>query len=317
LAASDNFYDFSRPSVHRSMVLLASGALIGLGIAGYGLFTAKGTRSHGVPPEAIALVNQRQILRSDFMTQVQTQYTTTFAQSSHEQRLKTLTDMIDEELMVQRGLEIDLPSYDPDVRGALVAGVELEVSADALAQQPTESQLRAYYQEHKDRYSSEGVMQLRDLVVTTGGSRTPAAAKLEAAQAAAAARSGQPLALVIKRFELVDSGRFMDAGHVDTGDIFQFAVRAKLDDALYNAALALKDGEISEPIAQADGMHLIAMVKRRFPVPQSFDQASDRVWSDLKNLAQTEVRAANIRYLRSRADILLSADARALEEPAK
>src|SRR5271155_2950543 len=125
------------------MVLLASGALIGLAIAGYGLFTAKGTRSRSVPPEAIALVNQRQILRSDFMTQTQTEFTSPFAQTSHEQREKVLEDMINEELMVQRGLEIDLPSYDPDVRNALLAGVELEVTADVLAQQPTTAELRA------------------------------------------------------------------------------------------------------------------------------------------------------------------------------
>jgi parvulin-like peptidyl-prolyl isomerase len=299
------------------MILLASGALIGLGVAGYGLFTAQGTRSHSVPPEDIALVNQRQILRSDFMTQVQTQYTTAFAQSSAEQRLKTLNDMIDEELMVQRGLEIDLPNFDPDVRNALVAGVELEVSADALAQQPTEAELRAYYQEHKDKYASEGVMQLRDLVAKTDASLAAQAARAVANQAVMAARSGQSLGWVIERFNLADSGRLMDAGHVDTGDIFQFAVRAKLDDALYNAAIALKDGEVSEPIDEPDGVHLIAMVKHRFPVPQSFEQASDRVWSDLKTAAQAKVRAANINYLRGRADILLSTDARTLAGPAK
>ena len=73
MAAHEEFFDISKPSVRRSMILLASGALIGLAIAGYGLFTAKGTRSRTVPPEAVALVNQRQILRSDFMTQTQTQ----------------------------------------------------------------------------------------------------------------------------------------------------------------------------------------------------------------------------------------------------
>ena len=96
------------------MVLLACGALVGLAIAGYGLFTAKGTRSSGVPAEAVALVNQRQILRSDFMTQTETQYSEPFAQTTREQREKVLEDMINEELMMQRGLEIDLPSYDPD-----------------------------------------------------------------------------------------------------------------------------------------------------------------------------------------------------------
>jgi hypothetical protein len=288
------------------MVLLASGALIGLATAGYGLFTAKGTRSGAVPPEAVALVNQRQILRSDFMTQTQTQFVLPFAQTTREQRHAVLEDMINEELMVQRGLEIDLPSYDPDVRNALVAGVELEVTADVLSQQPPPEELRDYYERHRDKYSTEGVMQLRDLLVKTDASRPVAAAHATAASAVAALRRGQALDAVIKRFDLVDSGRFMDAGHADTGDIFQFALRAKLEDTLYQATLPLHDGEVSDPVPETDGVHLIVMIKHRFPVQQTFAEASNQVWTDVKKEAQAKVRSANLTYLRSRADIILA-----------
>ena len=313
MASEQEFFDVSKTSVRRSMTLLALGAIIGLVIAGYGLFTAKGTRSHGVPPEAIALVNQRQILRSDFMTQAQTEFTVPFAQTTRGQRQKVLQDMINEELMMQRGLEIDLPSYDPDVRNALVAGVELEVTADVLAQQPTPDELHAYYEQHKDKYSSEGVMQLRDLVIKSPPApaaviaRDPAADAGAAVQEALAAlRGGQKLQTVIEKFNLVDSGRFMESGHGDTGDIFQFAVRAKVDDALYSAIAPLKDGEFAGPIVQADGVHLIAMVKHRFPVPQTFEEAANLVWTDYKKDAQAKVRAANIAYLRSLADIVVA-----------
>jgi parvulin-like peptidyl-prolyl isomerase len=302
LASEQEFFDVSKTSVRRSMTLLALGAVIGLVIAGYGLFTARGTRSHGVPPEAIALVNQRQILRSDFMTQAQTEFTVPFWQTTREQRRKVLADMIDEELMMQRGLEIDLPSYDPDVRNALVAGVELEVTADVLAQQPTIDELHAYYERHKNKFSSEGVMQLRDLVIKS----KPAAAVVAAQAALAALRGGQKLETVIEKFNLVDSGRFMEAGHGDTGDIFQFAVRAKVDDALYDAIAPLKDGEFAGPVVQGDGVHLIAMIKHRYPVPQTFDEASNLVWTDYKKDAQAKVRAANIIYLRSLADIVVA-----------
>jgi parvulin-like peptidyl-prolyl isomerase len=304
LTAHEEFFDISKPSVRRSITLLASGALIGLVIAGYGLFTAKGTRSHAVPPEAVALVNQRQILRSDFMTQTQTQFVLPFAQTTREQRRTVLEDMINEELMVQRGLEIDLPSYDPDVRTALVAGVELEVTADVLAQQPTPEELRDYYEHHKDKYSTEGVMQLRDLLVKTDASHPPAAAHAAALAAVAALRRGQSVDAVIKKFDLADSGRFMEAGHADTGDIFQFALRAKLDDALYQATLPLHDGEVSDPVEESDGVHLVAMIKHRFPIGQTFEEASNQVWTDVKKEAQAKVRSANLAYLRSRADIM-------------
>jgi hypothetical protein len=48
------------------------------------------------------------------------------------------------------------------------------------------------------------------------------------------------------------------------------------------------------------------MIQHRLPVPQSFEQASDRVWSDLKKDAQAKVQAANLAYLRSRADIMIA-----------
>jgi PPIC-type PPIASE domain len=306
LAAQQEFFDISNTSVRRSMLLLALGAVTGLAIAGYGLFTAKGTRSHGVPPEAIALVNQRQILRSDFMAQAQTEFTLPFAQTTREQRRKVLEDMINEELLMQRGLEIDLPSYDPDVRNALVAGVELEVTADVLAQQPTADELHAYYEQHKDKYSSEGVMQLRDLVVESQPAARALDARAAVLSALAALRGGQKLESVTEKFHLKDSGRFMEAGQADTGDIFQFAVRAKVDDALYDVIAPLKDGEFAGPVVEGDGVHLIAMIKHRFPVPQAFDEAGNLVWTDYKKDAQAKVRAANIAYLRSLADIVVA-----------
>jgi parvulin-like peptidyl-prolyl isomerase len=305
-----DFFDVRKASVRRSMSLLAAGAVIGLVLAGYGLFTAKGTRSRRVPPEAVALVNQRPILRSDFMTQTQTQFFLPFAQVPYADRQKVLRDMIDEELMMQRGLEIDLPSYDPGVRSALVAGVELEVTADVLALQPTPEEMRSYYEAHKAKYSSEGLMQLRDLVVKSGPAR-PAEQLQGAAEAAGAAlRKHVPVEAVIKTFGLVDSGRFMDAGHVDTGNIFQFAVKDKTDPVSYQAAIRLKDGEVSEPIPLADGIHLLVMLSHRFPVPESFEEAQDRVWADIKTEAQTKVRAANLIYLRNRADVMIAPEYR-------
>jgi parvulin-like peptidyl-prolyl isomerase len=293
--------DVSRPDARRSMVFLATGALIGLLIAGYGLFTAKGTRSHAVPAEAVALINGRPILRSDFMTQVQTQFATPFAQSTREQRRKVLQDMLAEELQVQRGLEIDLPSFDPDVRTALVAGVELEVSADVLAQQPSESQLRDYYTAHEGQYVSDGRVRMRDLIIR--------GREQDAQQAVAALRAGTALEQVMQRYELADSGRLLDSGHVDTGEIFEFAARARLSPEVYAAAVSLQGGQISDPIQLSDGIHVVVMLEHRMPVLQDYATVADKVWGDYKSEAQRQVQEANMSYLRGRADILLASDA--------
>jgi parvulin-like peptidyl-prolyl isomerase len=299
----NDFFDPSKPQARRSMAFLALGALIGLGIAGYGLFTAKGTRSHTVPPEDLALINNRPILRSDFMTQVQTQFTVPFAQSTPDERKKVLEDMVAEELQVQRGLEIDLSSFDPDVRAAMVAGVQLEITADVMAQQPSEQQLRDYYAAHKDKYVGEGVLRMRDLVAKNGN----------ALQAMTALRAGAPVEQIMQRYRLEDSGALMDSGHVDTGDIFEFAAKAKLGAPVYAAAAMLHGGEVSDPIQQSDGVHVVVMLEHRMPAQQDYAAAADKVWTDYKSAAQTRVLEGNVAYLRSRADILLSDDARTLE----
>jgi parvulin-like peptidyl-prolyl isomerase len=315
--SSGDFFDLSKPHVRRSMVLLALGALLGLAIAGYGLFTAKGTRSRSVPPEDLALVNNRPILRSDFMAQVQTEFATPFAESTPEQRAKVLMDMVAEELQVQRGLEIDLPSFDPDVRTALVAGVQLEISADVMAQQPTDQELRAYYEAHKDHYVGEGVLRMRDLVAKSGAAATAGQTMANAQQATTALRAGLPVEQAMQRYRLEDSGALMAAGHVDTGEIFEFAARAKLAREIYAIVASLQSGQVSEPIRQSDGVHVVVMLEHRMPVREDYATAADQVWTDYKNEAQARVREANVRYLRSRADILLSPEARELSPEAR
>jgi hypothetical protein len=138
-----SLFDFSQGHTRRTLILLAAAAITGLGIAGYGLFTAKGTATRGVPPEAIATVNGERILRTDFVMQVQTQFGIPFAESTEAQRQRVLDDMIAEELMVQRGVAADLASYDPEVRQALVNGVELKTFAEVLTHQPTDAELKA------------------------------------------------------------------------------------------------------------------------------------------------------------------------------
>jgi hypothetical protein len=277
----------------RSLSLLALGAIAGLAIAGFGLFTAKGTATRGVPPDCIALVNQRPILTIDFVTQLRTVYGVGLEDSTAEQRGKVLNDMIREELFVQRGLELDFPESDPDTRTALVAAVEQQVVADIAAEQPTDADLAAFYEAHKIKYSSDGTMVVRDLI----GSPANAAAAVEAI------RQGATPADVAARYGFKDSGK-------TSGEEFYFAVQAHLGDALYKAALPLADGQVSDPIAAADGTHLLVMTRNIRPVALPFDKAREQVANDYRKEAEAKVERQDETYLRDKADILLAPEFR-------
>jgi hypothetical protein len=164
--------DPSRISNPRSFVLMAAGVLIGLVLAGYSLFTARSASNLIVPAEDVALVNQQPVSRTDYLALLQTLYGVDLSHATQEQRHKVLDDMIREELFVQRGKELDVASADPDVRSALVNAVELEIAENAITSQPSEAALRQFFETHQDRYVSEGVMRVKDVVNGSDSGKT-------------------------------------------------------------------------------------------------------------------------------------------------
>jgi hypothetical protein len=286
--------DIRKVSPKRSLILMAIGALIGLGVAGYALFTAKGTSTLVVPPEDVALVNQQPISRSDFLIQLQTLFSVDLAHSTAAERQKVLGDMIREELFVQRAKELDVAAIDPDVRAAMVNAVEQEIAADAITTRPSDDKLRAVYRANPARYASEGTMTVRDLVF-------PAQPPERVSQAASALKAGGPADAIFARFGGHDSRRTRD-------EEFYFAAKIHLGDRDFAVARALTSGGVSAPLAEADGVHLLYMVKNKPPVPMAFVQARDQVLSDYRNDAIARLRIGDEAFFRNRANILIARD---------
>ncbi len=295
-AANRSWLDIGHVNSRRALLLMALGALTGLVLAGLSLFVAKETSTLIVPPEDVALVNQQPISRSDFMANLKTLFGADFAHSTAAQRQRVLHDMIREELFVQRAKELDLASTDLDVRAAMVNAVEQQAAADAITSLPGDAQLAAYYEAHKERYSSEGSMVVRDLVFAPS-------AMAAATSAAAALQTGAPADLVIGRFGGRDSGKV-------SGEEFYFAAKIHLGDRLFGVAKGLANGAASSPIAQPDGIHLLQMVENKPPVPLGFDRARERVLSDFRGEAAQRLQTGDEKFLTKRANILIAKDVR-------
>ncbi len=284
--------DISQVSLTRSLVLSGVAAVIGIGIAGYALFTAKGTSTLVVPPEDIALVNQQPVARSDFDLQLRAIYgQVDINKLSQADRIKVLDSMIREELYVQRGKELDVASVDSDVRAAMVAAVEAGIAADVMASNPADDKLRAWYDAHKDTYSNEGVMTARDLVFPAD----------TAAAAQKALSSGTSPDAAIAQFKGKDSGKL-------NGEEFYFAAKIHLGDALFAVARALPNGGASAVTTAPDGVHVIYMVANKPPVPLSYEEAYSRVRADFQKAAVDRVQKADEGFFRKRANILIAAD---------
>jgi PPIC-type PPIASE domain/SurA N-terminal domain len=288
--------DPSQISSARSFVLMAAGVLIGLILAGYSLFTARSASTLIVPAEDVALVNQQPVSRADYLALLQTLYGVDFSHATQDQRRKVLDDMIREELFVQRGKELDVASTDPDVRSALVNAVELEIAENAITSQPSEAALRQFFETHQERYVSEGVMRVRDLVFPTSAlgelPHDPQALKR-------AVTDAQTLAHLNGR----DSGK-------TKGEEFYFAAKIHLGDELFAAARDLGNGEASRPIQLSDGIHVLDMEQNRHPVPFGFTEAHAQVLSDYRNQAVDKLKLSGESFLRKRANVLIADDLR-------
>jgi hypothetical protein len=288
--------DPSRISSARSFALMAAGVLIGLVLAGYSLFTARSASTLIVPAEDVALVNQQPVSRADYLALLQTLYGVDFSHATQEQRHKVLDDMIREELFVQRGKELDVASSDPDVRSALVNAVELEIAENALTSQPSEAALRQFFETHQERYVSEGVMRVRDLLFPVSAlgelPRDPEALKR-------AVTDAQTLAHLDGR----DSGK-------TKGEEFYFAAKIHLGDELFAAARDLGNGGVSRPIQLPDGIHVLDMEQNRRPVPFGFATARAQVLSDYRNQAVDKLKLSGESFLRKRANVLIADDLR-------
>jgi hypothetical protein len=287
----------------RRLALALAAAATGLALAAAGVFHPAPRDLTSVPPGDVALVNQQPILMSDFVDETQSTAGGSFADATPADRARVLRNMIDQELLVQRALAINLPEQDTSVRDALADGVNNEINSGVLATSPDEGALRVYFAAHQSDYSSKGSMNLTDLVLHVGGfenvDQSVNQALADAAEAVYQLRSGAALDYVQQHFSMMDSGKV-------SGDTLDFAAQIHLSPKLYAVARGLSDGQVSNPIADTDGVHVLVMHHRVAPVPADFDSVRNNVYSDYTKAREAEAQQENLKFLRATAQILIA-----------
>ncbi len=288
----------------RTLYLPLLAMLAGVLMAGVGLFRPAPRVLVAVPPGYVALVNQKGILASDLRAQVETETGKSFADATPAERSRILREMINEELLVQRAVVLDLPETTNEVRTNMAIGVNTQVAAPVLAYEPTDAELRAFYEKSRQNYTSPGSMTLQDLVLHVGGyqnaDQTLTQAQADATEAVYQLRSGATIEYVLEHFGFMRSGRRADGEELD------FAAKLHLGDKLYQVATTLHDGEISEPVVDWDGVHILIMQRHQFPKVADFPVVRDRVYMDYRVAASNRATEENLRLLRRQARIVLA-----------
>ena len=128
---------------------LIAGAMAGLLAAGYGILRQAGS-GEGLPANAVARVNDQIISRDN--------YDRTLARlaaygAADDGKARLLQRLVEDELLVQRGLELGMVRSDTGVRNAIVDSLIASITAEADAASPGDEELEQYLAENADRFS--------------------------------------------------------------------------------------------------------------------------------------------------------------------
>jgi len=149
--------------------LLLAGLAAGVVMGAAGLRAAPGER---LPPDAVARVDHRLILRDAWLRAVAAVAADRRTPLTGADRRHILERLIDEELLVQHGVALGLVERDARLRSTLVSQVMLAATQSARAE-PDEAALRAFYTEQAGRFAPAARLHVRVWRLGGDGARAP------------------------------------------------------------------------------------------------------------------------------------------------
>jgi parvulin-like peptidyl-prolyl isomerase len=285
-------------SSRRALVLLAVGAAAGVALAASGLVALK-PNARFLPPGAAARVNGEVVRSEDYARMLAGVAEDRRAGIAAQDRRHVLDRLIDEELLVQRGLELGLARRDRKVRADLTAAVISSVIADTEDLQPTAAQLQAFYDENHAFFARPGRLRVRQVFIHPADGDADATARERAAEASRRLRAGEAFAAVRTAFGDAEISPLPDA----------LLPAEKLIDYIgptaLTAALALAAGEVSEPVRSGTGFHVLEVVERQPGTTPSLADIQAQVIAEYRRREGDRALRAYLDDLRAQATVVV------------
>jgi hypothetical protein len=143
----------SEQANQRALTLLAVGAVVGVLLGVATAFQTSDPDVRTFPDDAIALVNGRPISEEEYARAVALLASDKRTGVTDEDRAHVLNRLLEEELLVQRGIEVGLVDSDRTVRKAITQAMLASVVAESASAQPTDEVLRAFYAENPSLFA--------------------------------------------------------------------------------------------------------------------------------------------------------------------
>lgn len=211
------------------------------------------------------------------------------------ERARVLERMIEEELLVQRGVEIGLLSSDRAVRAALVSALIDSVVAEADSSQPTESELREFHARNSGYFARPARLHVQQIFFRAGPG-----ALARAERARARLDAGEAFARVRERDGDPDLSGLPDA------PLPPAKLRDYLGPTLASAAAGLEPGGSSGPLTSPAGVHLLRLVALEPGIAPPFESVREQVEAELRRRAGDRALRIYLDELRGSAEIALA-----------
>lgn len=287
-------------SARRPLALLLLGAACGLGLAAWGLLSA--APGEELPPRAVAAVNGTPVYADELARLVAGIEADTEAPAEPAMQRHALDRLIDEELLVQRGLELGLATSDRRVRADLVAAMIRSVVVEAEDREPSDETLRRFYAEHGGFFTPPGRLHVRQVFVGRGAA-DGADARARAEEAARRLRAGEPLA------EVRDALGDPPVSPLPDVPLPPAKLREYAGPTVLEAARGLAPGEVSDPVRSGAGLHVLVVVSAEPAETPPFEQVEAQVRAEWRRRQGEEALRRYLDELRERATLRYAPDA--------
>jgi parvulin-like peptidyl-prolyl isomerase len=274
----------------RPLVWLAAGAVAGVALAAWGLLGNDASRS-ALPDGAVASVNGTLLYAEDYRRLVEGVESDTREPASPELRRRVLDRMIEEELLVQRGVELGLVESDRRVRADITQAMIQSIVVESEDEKPEPEELRRFYAEEAGFFTQPGRVRAAQVFFRVKTPGDEAALLARATQAQQRLLAGEPIERV--RSELGDE----EVSPIPDTLLPPAKLREYIGPTALRAVMELAPGTTSAPVRSGMGMHVFQLIEREEARVPPFEEVAPHVEAEW-------VRRAGDRALRGYLDDL-------------
>ena len=256
----------------RARTLLVVGAVFGIVLAIVNM-TERAGSDEALGEGIAALVDGSPILRVDYdRALAAVAADRRGVQLDADERRRVLERLIDEELLVQRGIELGLPARDRQLRNQLSAAVIGLFTARGMDDrvEPTDEQLRQFFVVNEDWFREPASVDIDHLFFAVPSTGSDEEVRLHTLEVRTRLASGETLAQLA-----AESDRYEVP--IPDGDLHLRQIRDLLGPTVGRAVTSLGIGDISAPLRSGRGYHLVRVVDRTAGLLPDFASIRDVV----------------------------------------